>query len=120
MLIFNSLLSFFSFSVSKEAMQRVPRSLVDETNENNEKWQCRNLGLFSVTSCNSFISLFVSPQDRAGAIVQNHALRGQFLSVLALLFSGTISESQHTGCTHRVLPALAGGVAPTTPKRPKP
>jgi hypothetical protein len=34
--------------------------------------------------------------------------RAEFLSV----FSGTISESQHTACTHRVLPELAGGCRP--------
>ena len=47
--------------------------------------------------------------------LQNHALARQFLGYFGLVFPGTISESQHTGCTHRVLPALAGGVAPTTP-----
>ena len=124
MLTLNSFLSFFSFSVSKEALQCASCSFVDEINENNEERQCWKSGLFSVISCNSFLSLFVSPQDRAGSMVQNHALCGQFLACFSPSFSGTISGSQPTGCGHTLtrcpLPGWWVAAAPSTPKRPKP
>jgi hypothetical protein len=117
MLTLNSFPSFFSFSVGKEALQCASRSLVGEINENSEERPCRSIGFFSAFSCNSFFSLFVRTKDHAGLIVQNHAFGSQFLACFSPPHSGTISESQHTRCAHRALRALAGGAAPSTPKK---
>ena len=98
MLTYNSFLSFYSLFVNL-----MPFPLI-----------------ISLISCNSFFSLFVSIQDRAGPIIKNHALRSQFLACFSPPYSGTISESQHTRCTHRVLRELAGACRPSTPQRAKP
>jgi len=74
MLTYNSFLSFYSLFVNL-----MPFPLI-----------------ISLISCNSFFSLFVSIQDRAGPIIKNHALRSQFLACFSPPYSGTISESQHT------------------------
>ena len=66
----------------------------------------------------SFFSSFVSLQDRAGSIVKNHVLRGQFWACFYRPFSGTISESQPTvrGHTLRATPLPGWRVA--APPRP--
>ena len=66
----------------------------------------------------SFFSFFVSIQDRAGSIVKNHALRGQFLPSILRRYFG--EPAYGMGAHADALPPsrLAGGVAPTTPEKP--
>jgi hypothetical protein len=98
MLTIISFLSFFSFFVNAKAMQ------------------IQNPRLFSVISCNSFFSLFVSIQDHASVLVRSHAFSSPCEACFCSASPGVKSESQHTRCTHRVLPGLAGACRPSTPE----
>ena len=76
--------------------------------------------IISLISCNSFFSLFVSLQDRAGSIVQNHVLRGQFSSVLAFRIPALFRRASIP-----VVPTGYSGswrvtAVPSTPERAKP
>ena len=112
-----SFISFFSYFVNNEALQCALCSFMDERNEFNEKSPCNEL---RVISSNSFFSLFVSLQGRAGSIVQNHVLRGQFLPVLALH-----SPALFPRASIPVVPTGYSGswrvtAVPSTPERAKP
>jgi hypothetical protein len=98
MLTIISFSSFFSCFVSIKAMQ------------------IQNPRLFSLISCDSFFSLFVSIQDQASVLVRSHAFASPCEACFCSASPGVKSESQHTRCTHRVLPGLAGGAAPSTPE----
>jgi hypothetical protein len=117
MLTVISFSSFFSFFMNKEALQCASCTFADERNENNEQRPLRESRLFSLISYNSFFSLFVSIQEYAENLARTHAFAGHCEACLCLASPGVKSEGQHTRCTHRVLPGLAGGAAPSTPEK---
>ncbi len=117
MLTVISFSSFFSFFVSKEALQCASCTFEDERNENNEQRPRRESRLFSLISYNSFFSLFVSTQDHAVVLAHSLTFARHLWACFCLASPGVKSEGQHTRCTHRVLPGLAGGAAPSTPEK---
>lgn len=65
----------------------------------------------------SLFPKFAAHQNLAESISGNRSLC--LLSLAVFIVPSTVlkSEGQHTRCTHRVLPRLAGGAAPSTPEK---
>ena len=110
-----NIISFFSFFVGKDKTAKYLFHTVYEINEGNERTAGQLMQVNSFNSCNSFFSYFVRVQSIVQDALQNHAILSLFYSGFVSSASGVKSEGQHTRCTHRVLPRLAGGAAPSTP-----
>ena len=114
-----SYFSFFSLFVILQATCHGIASVVYELNEEKAKIVQHHREIFSVVSCNSFFSYFVTVRATVRKISQYSVCRSLLYSCFASFVSGVKSEGQHTRCTHRVLPRLAGGAAPSTPEKGK-
>jgi len=112
--------SFFSFFVGKKALQCASCSLVNEINENNEKNPCNKQRGISLVSLNSFISLFVSTQDRASLLSKITPFAVSFWPVFAFHIPALFRRASIP-----VVPTGYNGswrvtAVPSTPERAKP
>ena len=113
-----SYFSFFSLFVTIKAIYHGLASVVYEINEEKEKTVQSHRDIFSVNSCNSFFSYFVTVRPSVRKVSRNPVFHSLFCGCFASCVSGIISNSQPTTCGHTACSLRVGWRVAAAPSNP--